>query len=85
MALEYEKKINQIKENLDKAKNMRIRAETRLEQLNKQKEEILGELNELGVSPEQLDSEINRLKNEIEDLLDRAQKLIPEELIKKSN
>ncbi len=85
MALEYEKKINQIKESLDKAKNMRIRAETRLEQLNKQKEEILGELNELGVSPEQLDSEINRLKNEIEDLLDRAQKLIPEELIKKSN
>lgn len=85
MSLEYEKKINQIKENLDRAKNMRIRAETRLEQLNKQKEEILDELKDLGVSPEQLDSEINRLKNEIEDLINKAEKLIPEELIKKSN
>ncbi len=85
MALEYEKKINQIKENLDKAKNMRIRAETRLEQLNKQKEEILGELKVLGVTPEQLDGEIERLRTEIEDLIGKAEKLIPEELIKKSN
>ncbi|WP_010252075.1 hypothetical protein [Acetivibrio cellulolyticus] len=82
MALEYEKKISQIKENLDKAKNMRIRAEARLEQLNKQKEEILGELKELGVSPEELEGEISRLKSEIEDLIDKAEKLIPEELIK---
>lgn len=82
MALEYEKKINQIKENLDKAKNMRIRAEARLEQLNKQKEEILTELKELGVSPQELDNEISRLKSEIEDLIDRAEKIIPEELIK---
>jgi chromosome segregation ATPase len=82
MALEYDNKINQIKENLDKAKNMRIRAEARLEQLNKQKEEILGELKELGVPPEALDTEISRLKREIEDLIDKAQNLIPEELIK---
>jgi chromosome segregation ATPase len=82
MALEYEKKINQIKESLDKAKNMRIRAEARLEELNKQKEEIMRELKDLGVSPESLDSEIGNLKSEIEDLLDKAQKIIPEELIK---
>lgn len=82
MAIEYEKKINQIKENLDKAKNMRIRAEARLEQLNKQKEEILGELKEFNVSPDELDMEINKLKSEIEDLIDRAQNLIPQELIK---
>lgn len=85
MALEYEKRINQIKESLDKAKNMRIRAETRLEQLNKQKEEILEELKTLGVAPEQMDGEIERLRSEIEDLLGKAEKLIPEELIKKSN
>lgn len=82
MAIEYEKKINQIKENLDKAKNMRIRAEARLEQLNKQKEEILSELKELNVSPEELDVEISKLKGEIEDLMDRAQSLIPQDLIK---
>lgn len=82
MAIEYEKKINQIKENLDKAKNMKIRAEARLEQLNKQKEEILSELKELNVSPDELDMEISKLKSEIEDLMDRAQNLIPQELIK---
>ena len=82
MAIEYEKKINQIKEILDKGKNMRIRAEARLEQLNKQKEDILSELKELNVSPDELDVEISKLKSEIEDLMDRAQSLIPQDLIK---
>ncbi|NLL06190.1 MAG: hypothetical protein GX270_10490 [Clostridiaceae bacterium] len=82
MAIEYEKKINQIKESLDKAKNMRIRAEARLEQLNKQKEDILSELKELNVSPDELDAEISKLKSEIEDLMDKAQSLIPQDLIK---
>lgn len=82
MTIEYEKRINQIKESLDKAKSMRIRAEARLEELNKQREEILNELKELNVSPEQLDTEINKLKSEIEELMDRAQNLIPQELIK---
>jgi len=82
MAIEYEKKINGIKEKLDKAKNMRIRAEARLEQLNKQKEEILSELTELNVSPDELDKEIDKLKSEIEDLMERAQNLIPQDLIK---
>ncbi|TYQ13313.1 UNVERIFIED_CONTAM: hypothetical protein Cloal_4381 [Acetivibrio alkalicellulosi] len=79
---EYDKKINTIKENLDKAKNLRIRAEARLEDLNKQKEEILGELNELGIEPDRLESEISKLKLEIEELIDRAEKLIPQDLIK---
>ena len=82
MSIEYEKKINQIKENLDKAKNMRIRAEARLEQLNKQKEDILSELKGLNVSPDELDVEISKLKSEIEDLMDKAQSLIPQDLIK---
>lgn len=82
MSQDYDKKLNQIKESLDKAKNLRIRAEARLEELNKQKEEISKELDELGVSPENLDSEIEKLKTEIEDLIDRAEKLIPLELIK---
>ncbi|AEV68962.1 hypothetical protein [Acetivibrio clariflavus] len=82
MTGEYEKRINQIKESLDKAKNMRIRAEARLEELNKQKEEILRELKELNVSPDQLDDEISKLKSEIEELMERAQNLIPQDLIK---
>jgi chromosome segregation ATPase len=83
MAQDYEKKLGQIKENLDKAKNLKIRAETRLEELNKQKNDILKELDDMGVKPENLDSEIESLKSEIEDLIGKAEKLIPEELIKK--
>ena len=82
MSQDYEKKLTVIKENLDKAKNLRIRAEARLEQLNKQKEEILKELEDLGVKPENLDTEINRLKSEIEELIKKAEELIPDELIK---
>jgi len=82
MTIEYQKKINQIKESLDKAKNMRIRAEARLEELNKQREEILSELKELNVSPDQLDVEISKLKSEIEELMERALNLIPQDLIK---
>lgn len=82
MNQEYDKKLNQIKENLDKAKNLRIRAEARLEELNKQKSDILKELEQLGVKPEELEGEIVRLKAEIDELIDRADKLIPVELIK---
>ena len=74
--------LNRIKENLDKANNLRIRAEAKLEQLSRQKEDILSELKELGVEPENLDSEIKKLKDEIEDLITKAEELIPEELIK---
>ncbi|AUG57708.1 hypothetical protein [Acetivibrio saccincola] len=79
---EYEKKINKIKENLDKAKNLRIRAEARLEDLNRQKQEILKELDELGIKPENLEEEIQKLKSEIEELIYKAENLIPEDLIK---
>lgn len=84
MASEYEKEINIIKENLDKAKNLRIRAEARLEQLNKQKNEILKELEELGVKPEELENEINRLKSEIETRIKSANDMLPADLLKNS-
>jgi chromosome segregation ATPase len=77
MATDYEKTIGQIKENLDKAKNMRIRAEAKLEQLNRQKQDILKEIETLGIKPEVLDSEIERLKKEIEELIDKATELLP--------
>lgn len=77
---EYDKAINDIKENLDKAKNLRIRAEARLEQLNKQKQDILSEIESLGVRPEELDGEIDRLRMEIEDLIKKANEMLPLDL-----
>jgi len=82
MSIDYEKTISQLKENLDKAKSLRIRAEARLEQLNAQKQELLTELSALGVKPENLEDEINKLKTEIEELINKATAMIPSELLK---
>lgn len=82
MAESYDKTINQIKENLDKAKNLRIRAEARMEQLNRQKEEIVREIEGFGVKPEELESEIIKLKQEIEEMISKANQLLPMDLLK---
>jgi len=84
MMTDFGKELNKLKENLDKAKNLRIRAEARLEQLNKQKQDLLSELENLGVKPEDLDNEIERLNNEIESLLKKAKDMLPMDLIKNS-
>jgi len=84
MVTDFDKELNKLKENLDKAKNLRIRAEARLEQLNKQKQDLLSELENLGVKPEDLDTEIERLNNEIESLLKKAKDMLPMDLIRNS-
>lgn len=82
--MNYEKKLNVLKEDLEKAKNLRYKAEARLEQLNQQEEEIIRELKELGVEPENLDKEIENLTLEIERLFKEANDLLPKELLEKN-
>lgn len=82
MKNEYDDKLNEIKANLDKAKNQRIKAEAKLEALTKQKQEIITELKKMNVDYETLDETIADLKNEIEDMLDKIDKMIPYDLIK---
>ncbi len=79
---DYEKSINKLKDDLDKAKSLRIRAEARLEQLNKQKQDILAEIESLGVKPEELENEIELLKKEIEELIEKANRMLPEDLLR---
>lgn len=81
MAMDYGKTINQLKQSLDKAKDERIRAEARMEQLGKQKQELLKELEEYGIKPEDLENEITRLKKEIEELIAEANELLPKDII----
>lgn len=78
--MEYEKELKELKDNLEKAKNLKYRAEARMEQLQKQENEIMNELNKLGVKPEMLDDEISKLKSEIEKLLNEAKDLLPKDL-----
>ncbi|NEU29300.1 hypothetical protein GN156_00680 [bacterium LRH843] len=70
-----------MKKAIDKARDMRYRAEVKLEELENQKNRLLAELEELGVKPEQLDEEIERLEREIQTSLSETWELIPKELI----
>ncbi|MBU5437640.1 hypothetical protein KQI42_06455 [Tissierella sp. MSJ-40] len=81
--MDYEKELNILKDNLEKAKSLKYRAEARLDQLNQQQEEIIKELNSLGVNPEDLEKEIENLTKEIDDLFKEANALLPKDLIEK--
>jgi len=79
----YEKELNHLKNNLEKAKSLKYRAEARLEQLKRQEEDIINELKELGIKPNELDDEIENLSQEIEALFNEANKLLPKDLLEK--
>lgn len=81
--MNYEKELSNLKENLDKAKTLRYKAEARLEQLKHQEDEIIKELNELGVKPEDLEVEIVELTKIIESLFKEAKEMLPTELLEK--
>lgn len=72
-------RFNSIKEKLDKAKEDKNRAEIALENLEKQKEDVLNQLKELNIDPENLESEIIKLQNQIEQDLQKAEELLPDE------
>ncbi|NLV75536.1 MAG: hypothetical protein GX023_00895 [Tissierellia bacterium] len=81
--MDYEKELNILKDNLEKAKNLKYKAEARLEQLNNQQAEIIEELNSLGVNPENLDEEIKKLTLEIDELFKKANTLLPKDILEK--
>ena len=63
---QQEKEIQALRKALDEAKDLRNRAEVKLESLERQEKEILRELEELGVEPDRLDEEIARLEQNIQ-------------------
>lgn len=81
--MNYEKELSNLKENLDKAKTLKYKAEARLEQLKHQEDEIIKELKELGVKPEELEKEIMQLTNVIESLFKEANEMLPTDLLEK--
>lgn len=83
--MDYEKELNLLKENLEKAKSLKYRAEARLEQLKQQETEIIKELQDLGVKPEDLETEISHLTEDINALFKEANELLPTDLLEKKN
>ena len=82
--MNYEKELSDLKVNLEKAKDLKYKAEARLEQLNQQEEDIIKELDELGVKPENLTQEIEKLTSEIKNLFEEANNLLPKDLLEKN-
>lgn len=81
--MNYENELNSLKDNLEKAKNLKYRAEARLEQLTQQENEIIKELSDLGVEPKDLEAEIKRLTLDIDNLFKEANELLPKDLLEK--
>ena len=81
--MDYEKELNVLKDNLEKAKSLKYKAEARLEHLNNNQQEIIKELKELGVNPEDLEEEIKKLKLEIDKLFEEANSLLPKDILEK--
>lgn len=76
----YDAKINELKNRLEAAKNKKIKAEARLEELQNQRNAIIKQLKELGVEPENLDGELDSLKREIEGLINEVEGMLPPEM-----
>ncbi|MBM0065085.1 hypothetical protein [Alkalicoccobacillus gibsonii] len=77
-----EQELTKMKQAIDQARDMRYRAEAKLEELQNQRDRILKELEELGVGPDELENEIKKLESEVEQAMSETWSLIPKELIK---
>lgn len=78
-----EKQLAELKDKLEKMKMLQYRAEAKLEELQKRKQEILEEIASLQVDPKKLEQEITAKEREIADLLQKARELMPLEILDK--
>jgi chromosome segregation ATPase len=69
-------RLNSLKSQIDKGKTEKTRAEANLESYTKQRDEVVAEMQELGVTPETVDAEIERLDKKIEESLKQAEELL---------
>ena len=74
----YKKRIADLKEAVDKAKEERIRNEANLEQAMAKKAEVVKKIEELGLTPENLKEEIEKKERTLEGILSRLEtELLP--------
>ena len=69
-------RLNNLKAQIEQGKNEKARAEANKETYEKQKQEIINQLAELKVAPDNLDTEIARLEGEIQQGLAKAEQLL---------
>ncbi|NLW42665.1 MAG: hypothetical protein GXY89_05960 [Tissierellia bacterium] len=81
--MNYEEELKKLKYDIDRANALKNKAAANLEVLENQESQILEELKQLGVEPENLDSTIENLKKEIEEMLNEANSLMPRDILDK--
>lgn len=82
MAQENERRIADLKERIEAARQLKYKYQARLEELQNTRERLLKDLAELNVRPEELDAEIRRLQSEVDTLLQEAATLLPADLLR---
>lgn len=74
---DYEREISTLKRAIKDAENKRVKAQTEIEMLTRQKEELISEIKDLGVNPEDLEEEIQKLEEQLNSKLDELNSMIP--------
>ena len=69
-------RLNSLKAEIERGKTEKTRAETNLESYTRQKDEVVAQMAEMGVTPETVDAEITKLDQEITDNLAKAEELL---------
>ncbi|WFD10507.1 hypothetical protein [Tepidibacter hydrothermalis] len=73
-----EKQLQELKDKIEKGKMTKYKAETRLEELEKQEKTLKEEIVSLGYDPEQLDQIISKLELEKQDLISKINEMLPD-------
>ena len=69
-------RLNNLKDQIERGKTEKARAEANLETYTKQRDEVVAEMVEYGVTPETIEAEIQRLDIEMQDALRQAEELL---------
>ena len=83
--MNYEEELKKLKSDIDRANNLKNVAAANLKVLEDQEAQLLEDLKQLGVQPENLDSTIEKLKKEIEEMLKEANSLMPRDILDRIN
>lgn len=76
--MSIKERIEKAKERLDASEKAKTKAEAQLEAAQKQCDEVVEEMKKLGVTPETIEEEINRLSASVEENLKNVENNIPE-------
>jgi uncharacterized protein (DUF3084 family) len=74
--MDYKQELEQIEETISENKEKLIRLQEKEKQLKEEKDTIMAELKELGLTPEILEEEITKLEKEIKEGIEKAEKIL---------